>query len=75
MAQDLIDGGEKEAGAILAEVRRHIEAEPGNQVQYAELLDPETITPGNRVEGPARRALAVWVGKTRLIDNAVLAAS
>lgn len=65
------DGGDGEmarraAAAVLA-------AEPGLQVDYVALVDPETVadvTTGHR--GPALLALAARVGSVRLIDNTVL---
>jgi pantoate--beta-alanine ligase len=44
----------------------------GATVDYAKLCNPETIEDVERIDGPTLLALAVWVGKTRLIDNRVL---
>jgi pantothenate synthetase len=41
---------------------------PGN-LEYFELVDPDTIRPVDVVNAPVRAALAAWIGKTRLIDN------
>jgi pantoate--beta-alanine ligase len=45
-----------------------LEAEPLARVDYAELVDPQTFTPPGTLA-----VLAVWIGKTRLIDNHDLA--
>jgi pantoate--beta-alanine ligase len=72
LAQDLADRGTVSAEGLLAAVRAHIEARPFARVEYAVLVDPETLTDAPRLEGRALLALAVTVGKTRLIDNAML---
>ena len=69
LANSLARSGEREAQKILAEVWRHIEATPPAKVQYAELVDPDTLKPVSRLEGRAQLVLAVFVGRTRLIDN------
>jgi len=50
-----------------------IAAEPGARVDYLEFFDPETLEPVSAVGPGAHLALAVFVGNTRLIDNAPLA--
>lgn len=43
--------------------------EPKAKVEYLELLDPLTLEPKKDLKGKVLAALAVWIGKTRLIDN------
>ncbi|TNC16991.1 pantoate--beta-alanine ligase [Georgenia sp. 311] len=60
-------------GAVLAAARGVLAAQPGVEVDYAELVDPETmepVPPGHG--GRALLAVAARVGSTRLIDNAIL---
>ncbi len=64
--------GGRDAATLLAHVRRIVEAEPLARLDYAELVDAETLEPVERVDGPTLLALAVYVGKARLIDNTVL---
>jgi pantoate--beta-alanine ligase len=45
---------------------------PEAKLDYAEIVDPETLQPVARIEKPVLAALAVWVGRARLIDNMVL---
>jgi len=59
----------------LDKVRSVLASEPLLEVEYAELVDPETFEPVSEVGDGALLALAVHVGKTRLIDNALLAAA
>ena len=44
----------------------------GARVDYIEVRDADSLEPVARVDRPAVLALAVFVGDTRLIDNAVL---
>jgi len=74
LAQDLAGQGTVSAEGLLSKVRAHIEARPYTRVEYVVLVDPETLTDVPRLEGRALLALAVTVGKTRLIDNAMLMA-
>ncbi len=67
--------GERGGEALLEKVRSVLTAEPLLEVEYAELVDPETFDPVSEVGEGALLALAVHVGKTRLIDNALLAAA
>lgn len=72
IAKELALEGTVAAGEILEAVRTHIESYPGTQIQYASLVDPEKLTDVDRVEPRAVLALAVIIGKTRLIDNAMI---
>lgn len=42
---------------------------PPMQVEYVEIVDPAEMTPVDKVAGPVLIAAAVWLGRTRLIDN------
>ena len=46
-----------------------LEGEPLARIDYAEIVDAETFEPVVRVARPVYVLLAVFVGKTRLIDN------
>jgi pantoate--beta-alanine ligase len=45
---------------------------PGARVQYVDIVDPHTLGPLPNKPGPVLVAAAVWVGRTRLIDNLYL---
>jgi pantoate--beta-alanine ligase len=55
--------------ALKAELKKLIESEPDARLDYIEFFDPETLVPLAEVSAGAQMALAVFVGKTRLIDN------
>jgi pantoate--beta-alanine ligase len=60
--------GTRNLDEIRAGIVEALEAEPLARVDYAELVDPLTFTPPGTLA-----VLAVWIGKTRLIDNHDLA--
>jgi pantoate--beta-alanine ligase len=64
-----VEQGERDSAAILRRARRAIEATPHTCIDYVVVVDPETLQEVMEVISPARMALAVKVGKARLIDN------
>lgn len=71
-AEERVGSGERDAKAIVEEMRRIIEAEPLAKIDYVACCDPETLEPVERSDGTVLFALAAWIGKTRLIDNALV---
>jgi pantoate--beta-alanine ligase len=65
------EGGERGARALREELWNGISA-PGVEPEYAEVVDPRTLGPIERAAGGTLLAVAARVGKTRLIDNALL---
>lgn len=57
------------ATTLRAELKKLIESEPDARLDYIEFFDPETLVALPEVSAGAQMALAVFVGKTRLIDN------
>ena len=72
MAQQLVEHGELETAKIVAELEAAMAAHPFVQLDYALIVDPETLQPMRVLITEARLLLAVHIGKTRLIDNAPL---
>ncbi|MEZ4400964.1 MAG: pantoate--beta-alanine ligase [Kofleriaceae bacterium] len=70
-----VAAGERAAGALVAQARAPLEAEPDIRIDYVELRDVDELTPVAQLAGPAVLAMAAWVGPTRLIDNRVLTAT
>ncbi len=64
--------GPVEALRLRKALTRLIEQQPEARVDYIEFFEPDTLAPLARVSRGAHLALAVLVGKTRLIDNASL---
>jgi pantoate--beta-alanine ligase len=71
-AKTLFGRGERDTLKLVSAVRTLIEAEPEARVDYIEIRDPETLEPLERIVDRGLVALAVFFGKTRLIDNTVL---
>lgn len=67
-----IKAGEKSTASLMDMAKAMILAEPFTEIDYIRLCDPVTLDDVDTVSGPTLMALAVKVGKTRLIDNAVL---
>jgi pantoate--beta-alanine ligase len=60
------------AAKLKTAVRRLVECEPDARLDYVEFFEPDTLSPVSTVKRGTHMALAVFVGKTRLIDNARL---
>jgi pantoate--beta-alanine ligase len=58
------------ATKLKAGLKKLIESEPDARLDYVEFFDPETLVPAKEISTGTQMALAVFVGKTRLIDNA-----
>lgn len=71
-AQELVENGEMETVNIIAGVEELFAAQGLAQLQYAVIVEPETLRPMRVLTHEARLLLAAHVGKTRLIDNAPL---
>jgi len=54
---------------LKAEVAHRVAERPSARLDYVEFFNPDTLEPLARVNRGAQMALAVFVGKTRLIDN------
>jgi pantoate--beta-alanine ligase len=71
-AEDLVKEGEHRADVLVRAVRGVLEAERLVQVDYVELVDPETLEPMTALGHRGLLLIAVNLGECRLIDNAVL---
>lgn len=67
--QMLAASGETDAGEIVAQMKALIEKEPLARIDYVKAVDGLTMQPLAVVKKPMLVALAVYIGKTRLIDN------
>jgi len=71
-ARKKIEAGETDVVSLIAAVRGVIEKEPGVVLDYAELVDADSLEPAMTLRKPAYILLAAKVGATRLIDNALI---
>ncbi|WP_417300769.1 pantoate--beta-alanine ligase [Ellagibacter isourolithinifaciens] len=65
----LMEEGERDAKTILGAMRAIIEAEPLARIDYVEMVSWDGIKPVNVADSSVLVAMAVYIGKTRLIDN------
>lgn len=68
-AETAIRAGERDPSAVETLLRQRILAAGPASIDYASVVDDETLTPVTRIERPVTLALAVRIGHTRLIDN------
>jgi pantoate--beta-alanine ligase len=71
-AEALVKKGERDVAVILSRMREIIGKEPLARIDYTEIVDMEELNPITRVEKQALAAVAIFVGKARLIDNTIL---
>jgi pantoate--beta-alanine ligase len=71
-AQELVENGLKDAAGIIEKATEIIQSHPETEIDYIVVCDPETLDDMTTIDRPARMALAVKVGKARLIDNMLL---
>ncbi len=68
----MIDEGETSVDKIKAAIRAEIESEPLAKVDYVEIVDYDDLSDIEVVKAPMLAAVAVYIGKTRLIDNFII---
>lgn len=71
-AAGMVKNGEKSAAAITNTVRRLILSQTETSIDYVSICDPDTLEEIENIDKPVLLALAVFLGKTRLIDNKLL---
>lgn len=65
----LLEAGEKNAATIRQVITDKIKTEPLAKIDYVEVVDWNNLEPIETIEGAVLVAIAVYIGKTRLIDN------
>ncbi len=70
--RQLIEDGERDADVIRNTIREEIEKEPLARIDYVEVVDLNTLAPTDKISGGILTAIAVYIGKTRLIDNFII---
>lgn len=70
--REMIQNGEKQADAVMKEITEIIQSEPLAKIDYVEVVDFDHIESIQTIEGTVLTAVAVYIGKTRLIDNFII---
>ncbi|GIU84782.1 MAG: pantoate--beta-alanine ligase [Acidimicrobiales bacterium] len=66
---EAIRRGERDAEQVRRVMAEVVSREPSAELDYAEVVDPETLERCDRLEGEVRLLIAVRLGDTRLLDN------
>lgn len=72
LAKEQWERGNRDADDMRKQMRALIEGEPLARIDYISIADAETLDELERIDGPTLVSLAVYIGKTRLIDNIIL---
>ena len=68
-AEALMQTGERDVAVIKAAIVERMKTEPLARIDYVEIVDAETLEDAAAIERPVLAATAVYIVKTRLIDN------
>lgn len=71
-AHRMIENGERDSEIIISRMKEIICQEPLAKIDYLEAVDMDNLNPQTRIENKTLIALAVFIGKVRLIDNLVV---
>lgn len=72
IGKEMIEKGETSAVKVKEAIVKNLETEPLAKIDYVEVVDFNTIQPINEIKGDVLTAIAVYIGKTRLIDNFII---
>lgn len=70
--EEMVRAGEKDVKKVLNTITEIIESEPLAKIDYVEAVDFDNIETIDTIEGSVLVAVAVYIGKTRLIDNFIV---
>ncbi len=69
LGAEMVKNGQKDCAVILDAMKQHISAEPLAKIDYVKIVDLTTMQQISVLDRPALCAMAVYIGRTRLIDN------
>lgn len=72
MASDLIKRQVTDANTIIDRMQQLIKTKKSAQIDYISIVDLDNLAPKAKIKGKCLVAVAVWIGKTRLIDNIII---
>lgn len=72
LGQKMVQEGETDAAKIKTAMVEKIQSEPLARIDYVEIVDGLSMQPVDTVQSPTLAAIAVYIGKTRLIDNFIV---
>lgn len=71
-AEEMVSNGESSAAKVMGEMKRVIHRVKGAKIDYIAVVNSETLEPLKEIKGKTLIALAVRIGKARLIDNTLV---
>ena len=71
-ARRLIRKGERNPEKVRAKIRNIVKSKKSTKIDYIEIVNANTLRKLNRISGKVVIAMAVYIGKIRLIDNIVI---
>ncbi len=69
LAKTMVKGGQRSSGKIINKMKKLITQKATARIDYIEIVDPQTLKSVKNVKNSVLVALAVYIGRTRLIDN------
>ena len=72
LGKQLVEGGETDAREIERKMTEEFEKEPMAKIDYVSVVNGTTMMPSEKIDGNNLVAIAVYIGKTRLIDNFIV---
>lgn len=69
LGKEMVEKGECDSAKIIAAMTAEIEKEPLAKIDYVKIVSLDTMQQVEKIEGGILTAIAVYIGKTRLIDN------
>ena len=72
LARRLIQAGTKDASKLIGPMRQLINKKKTAKINYVSIVDSCSLKPMKQIAGGCLIVLAVWIGKTRLIDNILI---
>ena len=72
LGQKMVADGETDTAVIKKAMIEKVESEPLAKIDYVEIVDGLSMQPVDKIEGSILAAMAVYIGKTRLIDNFII---
>ncbi|MGE4357034.1 MAG: pantoate--beta-alanine ligase [Candidatus Omnitrophota bacterium] len=71
-AEAMFRRGIRDADKIVREMKKFIASRGDFRIEYIEIVDAKTLMPLRKIKNNTLIALAVWIGRTRLIDNIII---
>ena len=72
MGEKMVKDGERNVESLVNAMKANIEKEPMARIDYVEAVNMDNIEKIDMIEGTVLVAMAVYIGKTRLIDNFIV---